>query len=325
MATAEKLQVKFPGEDVAKVEAEAETPNFSSMKKVDLLAFINEHDVPIEEPSKLKLAELRNQLAGLFGQFVPNVPSGLEPGNTIHEVVQEIGKIKTQKQALKELNAVQDQGNFALFRTGGILSKMKANDWKGEADDFFTFIESDAGMKKRKAQYAIGIYDKLVELDIPWSAASKLGWSKLRLIHAILDQDNVSDILKAVLPLKNLYEVTNFVRNWKTEEGKQINAPNGSTPITRLSFQVHEDQKDNIQAALKKAREEGDTKFDGMALEYMSLDFLAGGAKPKAKRMTAAEAINYAHKNTPKKNQEALCQSIIEAFTKCFPDAIEVE
>jgi hypothetical protein len=333
MASA-KLQVKFPGEEEAKAEA-AETPNFAKMTKADLLAFVDEHDVPIEDAAKLKLGELRNKVAGLFGQHVPKtktgktekkVTPGIEKGNTIHEVVAQIQKIKTQKEAINKLNAVQDEGNFALFRTGGILGKMKAKDWKGEADDFFEFVETELGMKKRKAQYAIGIYEKLVELDIPWNAANKLGWSKLRLIHAILDEDNVAEIMAKVLPLKNLFEVTNFVRDWKTKEGgKGINAKDGSTPITRLSFQVHEDQKETIQLALAKAKEEGNTEFDGPALEYVCLDYLASGAKPKPKRMTAAEAIAHAKKHTPKKHQQALCDSIIAAFTTAFPDAIEVE
>lgn len=314
-------QIEFPGDEEGE---EFEIPNFAKMKKAELLTFIESHDVPIEDPSSLKLADLRKALAGAFGQFVPESP-GLEDGNTLHDVVKQVQNIQTEAEAIAEVLSVQDQSNFSLFRIGGILSRMRAKGWMGEAEDFFDFVENTFAMKKRKAQYALAIYDKLVELDLPWDQASKLGWTKLRLLHTILDEENVNDLIAQVGTL-SVREVEQFVRDYKTTDGSNTGGgTDGDNAVKRMNFSVHEDQVENIQLAIDKAKEEGNTTFDGMALEYIALDFLNSGAKPKAKPMTVPEAIKAAKQVIDGKPEleEAMLTGIVKALTEAWPAMFE--
>jgi hypothetical protein len=60
--------------------------------------------------------------------------------------------------------------------------------------------------------------------------------------------------------------------------------------VTTKTFKVHEDQKEIIETALKKAREDGNTTFDTVALYYICQDFLGGQTPAQRLKQMGIEA-----------------------------------
>jgi hypothetical protein len=312
-----QLKVPFPQDEV-----ENDAIDFSSMKSAELDAFADDHEIEISGWSKMKVGDKKKALAAAFGQFLPT--SGVEDGNTIEETIAEIAKIETEEAALAEIANTFDNSNFSKFRIGGILSHMQANGWHGEAADTYALVEERVGMKQRSQQYAMAMYQKVVTLEIPWTLISKVGWSKFREIHTVLTDENYENLLTQVVDL-NHAEVIQFVKDYKANEATD---PSDTKKITRLAFAVHDDDKVNIQKMLAKAKEDSGTEFDGVALGYVALDFLAGGAKPVEKKPATVKQVMQgmfkAAANSPAKKREAL-MSILVALNAVVPDLIDVE
>ena len=85
-----------------------------------------------------------------------------------------------------------------------------------------------------------------------------------------------------------------------------------------MKFHVHEDQIVTITDALTKSKEAGDTKFDGPALEYVCLDYLAGpgaGAQ-KAAAIAAPPAVT-------SENVDDVLLNVIQTVHKETADPVE--
>jgi hypothetical protein len=116
------------------------------------------------------------------------------------------------------------------------------------------------------------------------------------------------------------------VKAWKKKEAAK--AANGSddteegetepTPeVTVKTFKVHADQKKTIDAALDKAKKASGTTVDTVALEFICLDYLAGGeTKPLDKQLAGLDlekAIAVFEKAFPQTSLEVTVEEEAEA------------
>ena len=263
-------------------DASFEIPDFEKMKVVDLKAFAQaELPVQAETLCKLKKAELIQALKNAFPHpdalDTPAV-TGFDPSDPIHEIVGEVQALASESDAIAYVYDLVDKNDFNFFKMGGALAEMLTHGWMGEYDDFGSMVEGEFGFKNRKALYLVSIYHAVVSCGASWDEVKKIGWSKLSILATSLTPDNYKAWFEKVADV-NFATARELVK----QKDDNKNPPAGSdadaesTPKTTLKFVVHEDQLENIHAALAKAKQVGNTEFDGPALDWICIDYLAGG------------------------------------------------
>lgn len=316
-------------------------PDFTKLKKAELVEFYTEHyadieaaDLAPEQFKKLKAPEMRTQLKAFFPDpealDSPEV-TGFDPNDVIHQTVAEVQAIETQDEAIEKILSAQDVSEFNFFVIGGVLASMQANSWGGEGESFYAFVLETFGYKIRKAQILIQVYHKLVGCGATWAEAKVVGWGKLAVIATHLEPENYKDWFKKAANATHL-ELAQLVKA-ANANGAPPDPNAESTPLKKLTFAIHEDQEETIQEAIQKAKELGDTTFDGQALELMSADFLAGDAaaasdgpveESQADAEESAGPVDlrklFESLTTASGNSDDAAQKILTAFDEVFGD-----
>jgi hypothetical protein len=218
---------------------------------------------------------------------------------------------------------IKDHSNarqFELFKLGGAIavaqvlfakSKSEFEDYK----NFREYVEKAHGIPYSKAMRAAQIYKKLVDLEIPWAAFENIGWTKVLILLDVVTEDNVKHwVAKAkemnVPSLKSLVEAEKQKGKTETEQGPKA--------VSTKSFQLHEDQKEVVNAALNKIKEESGTAFDAVALEYMAQSCLGGGTQFQ----NWDQALTYKIKHH--EDRLLLLHEVITRLEQLYPD-VEIE
>lgn len=198
-------------------------------------------------------------------------------------------KIESMDQAALEAHipSLIESVDFTYFELGLALSKYSEEGW-WKKDDYASFrdsIEDQFGLHYRKAMYLMNISNSLVEAEIPWVKVAGLGWTKLKEIADILTNENVDEWVEKIMgpPIMTLLQLQDVVKAIKVgsldADEPEIDL---ATSVTSISFKVHPDQKENIKAAVAKARGEAETEYDAVALDAICMNYMSGGnVKPK--------------------------------------------
>jgi hypothetical protein len=150
-------------------------------------------------------------------------------------------------------------------------------DW--EFESFADYCESELNMRERKAKYLISIYNKFViELNLPTDILLELQWSKAKELISVITEDNWPDLIDGLNDL-TMREVKEKVRGIKlgiADESGDDDSPPESDPITtRMSFNLSEEQANNIRIALDLAASMSGSDKTGNQLDLICSDFLA--------------------------------------------------
>ena len=279
----------------AEEQASMGIPDFEKMKVVDLRAFAQaELPVQAEALCKLKKAELIQALKNAFPHpdalDTPEV-TGFDPTDPIHATVAEVQALAGESGAIDYVYKRVDLNDFNFFQMGGALAEMLTHGWMGEYDDFGSMVEGEFGFKNRKALYLISIYHAIVSCGASWEEVKKIGWSKLGILATSLTPDNYKEWFAKVVDV-NFATTRELVKQKDVETlgPPGADATAESTPKTKMTFVLHEDQIENIKSALAKAKQIGNTEFDGPALDWICLDYLAGGSLMTPPLATVQEA-----------------------------------
>ena len=192
------------------------------------------------------------------------------PGDDlIADTIHQIENMK-EEEARQALLSLTDETEFGMFRIGGTLSVIQANQWFEPFATFKDYVENEAKMHYRKALHLVAIYNSLAESKVPWGKVKNLGWTKLKELAPILTLENVDEWVEIASgsTVLNLIELVRAAQN----KDKQITG--NSSPVVTKTFKLHTDQKATVEAALDKAREQANTDADTVALEFICLDFL---------------------------------------------------
>lgn len=317
------------------------TPDFSKMKKAELVAFYTEkynEDVigftlTIEEFSKLKVAEMKASLKTAFPDpdalDSPEI-TGFDPKDVINATVVEVQGLENEDAAVAYILERADQVQFTYFQIGGALAEIQSKGWFTDYDDFWTFVESTFGFGKRKAQYLTQIYHRVLSCEIAWDDFKDIGWTKLGIIAGRLTPENHKQWLGDIKGL-TFAEIRELVKDDDTSE----TGANSSLVTKKLSF--HKDQAELVEMAIDKAKKDGSTDSESVAVEYICTDYLAGpGTTPKdvAKSGSASEIIStedlkrvfetiVEQVGDAEAAVDAVMQAVDEAYTPHFP-AMEI-
>lgn len=315
----------FDEAENATEDASFEIPDFEKMKVVDLKAFAQaELPTQAEELCKLKKADLIIALKNAFPHpdalDTPAV-TGFDPLDPIHATVGEVQALASESEAIAYVYDLVDKNDFNFFKMGGALAEMLTKGWMGEYDDFGSMVEGEFGFKNRKALYLISIYHAIVTCGASWNEVKKIGWSKLGILATSLTPENYKAWFEKVVDIN--FATTRELVKQKDDTGSPppADANAESTPKMTLKFVVHEDQVENIKEALKKAKKVGNTEFDGPALDWICLDYLAGGSIAPAVAQAAqglteaAAAVDEAPDMTPGERVVSAVEALIASET----------
>lgn len=209
-------------------------------------------------------------------------------GNLIADTAADVEKL-TKTKALKEADVLAENIEANYFRLGGVLALIKAQTWFDGYESFAFYVFEKFGFKERKADYLIRIYDNLVTKQIPWEKVSILGWTKLKDLTDILTVDNVDEWVAKASTLTVLELQAAIAAKPAEDGGKTTNASDG---IEKMVFKFKSDQKTTVDAALNKAKAEGGTEHDTVAIEMICANFLSGGTLTNSSKPTMDVVLN---------------------------------
>ena len=188
----------------------------------------------------------------------------------------------TAEEALTQAAELNHESSYNAFKLGGVLAAIQTNGWHEHAgyESFGELVEDRFGFKYRKAAYLINIYLGLVESKVSWDKVKHLGWSKLIYLAPVISQENAEEWIARAekLTVKGLQD---YIKSLDSDEGPK--KPVEPSMTTTMSFKLHVDQKETVEAALEKAQKGTGSEYKAVALEMICLDFLQGGKAKAAK------------------------------------------
>ncbi len=196
------------------------------------------------------------------------------PPHPLQAVVDRVEALATETAAMARLDELRQQEGVTDFELGGALLMIRKNHWYGKHATFADLCEREFGFVVRKAQYLIAIYAFLVDAKVPWQEVERLGWTKLRMLCGKIEPDALAGwVSKAE-------EMTVVQLREALKQTTQIGGGGAtSSSVKTKTFRLHQDQAETLSAALERAKEDGSTDVDTVALDYICIEFLS--APPK--------------------------------------------
>lgn len=237
--------------------------------------------------------------------------------------------------------------DYNYYQLGGILTKMESEQWFGQVGEFKGYVDS-IGIGYRKAKYLQRLYTALLSAQVTWEQCAGIGWSKLRELSPVLTARNANKWLALARKLSHpdlVAAVQKALKDAKAREcakaegdtgegDSEETVPAGDSMVT-FKVKMFADQKDHLDAAIDKAKQESGTDSTGVALrqiaaEYLSLGDVQPGDHDTAEELgTSAEAVASASaeeksKKWTKKSLASLFkeldyEKVLEAFEVAFP------
>ena len=157
--------------------------------------------------------------------------------------------------ALKAAKALVERAEQTDFTLGGVLHNIHESgvfktlgfDGKRGFDDY---VEKTLDIASRKARYLMGNYAKFVLLGVDEARLNELGWSKVKELARIPDDDLKKDFDKLAKKAKESTrdELVDHIKSKYAvvTRGEQVK-------LTAFSFRLAEEEANNVTLALKEA------------------------------------------------------------------------
>jgi len=173
---------------------------------------------------------------------------------------------------------IQEDSEAAEFKMGGVLARLQSNPaWFKEVgfENFADYVQTQMGIGYRKAMHQIEIYKKLLELDVSWSEFAGIGWTKVLKLLPVVTKQNVAEWVEKAKAMNALSLQNHVDAALKPDTAKNNGEP---SEVKTKTFKLHPDQLEIVGAALQKAKKEGNTEVDSVALELMSQSYMGQGS-----------------------------------------------
>lgn len=325
-------------DDTTEGEAEAAVPSVAEIKEMKSKALEKLHATLPEALDGWEALSNKEKRKALIEALHDEVPEEKSKKKKASDEDEEEVTVKKQRKvdinsksaierAIAEVQALDEselhstiiklleEGDMNDFKLGGMLASIDASKFYGEYESFRDFVEAELQIGYRKARYLIEIYNDVVESDVPFKKLDKIGWTKLKEVSKIINSENVDEWVEKAGSMNTL-TLAEEVKNYMRGDVSDVSKKTTSNDIATLSFKLHKEQRENVEAAIDKALEEGGTDSKAVAVEYMALEYLAGGKKkpPTMKEVFA---------NLKKKHGDddnAAYDEMRKIWNKQFPD-----
>jgi hypothetical protein len=205
---------------------------------------------------------------------------------------------------------------FDRFKLGGAIEVARVLFAKSHSEfadykNFREYVENHGLCYSNAMRYGT-IYRKLVDLDIPWSAFEAIGWTKVLILLDVVTKDNIKAWVAKAKEM-NFHSLEALVKAEK-QMGK-AGIEQKPKAITTKTFKLHQDQKEIVEDALAKAREETGSVFETVNLEAICQSYLGDGLKFS----NWEQALSYAKKQV--NNDPAFYATVREFIDLLCPTA----
>ncbi|MDH5184459.1 MAG: hypothetical protein OEX12_11280 [Gammaproteobacteria bacterium] len=233
------------------------------------------------------------------------------PADLIIDTAKEVETID-MKSALALVPELQDKTDYNNFKLGGLLSRIQEEEWYMQAGvaNLKEYIETVLGLGYRKSAYLIQIYNDLVNSGVSWDQVKVLGWTKLRDVSPHLNKDNVEHWIKVAEPL-TVMQLQEYLKAQKNSGDPDGSGSTQTSDVSTMTFKVHSDQREIIDAAIEKAKEVGNTEFATVALQNICEQYVAGST---GKKSATLEQLM----------QDAGWEQVLGKFGELYPD-VDIE
>jgi hypothetical protein len=223
----------------------------------------------------------------------------------IAKVIAAVDKINSRAAAEESIRDLLDQNGFNKFKLGGFLLKLRMNPewWNDSYSTYSAYVESTFGFSSEKAARAIRLYKKLLILGLPWSAFAGIGWIKVDILLRIVTKENVAEWVEKAKAMNALSLRATI------QQQLQHPAPAGAlaSDVKTFTLKLHPDQKEIIDAAVEKAKQEVPTGVDAVAFTAIAQSYLGAGISFTDWEQALAYAAQHAEQPV-----ELICEVIAE-------------
>jgi hypothetical protein len=137
-------------------------------------------------------------------------------------------------------------------------------------DSFQEYCQEELGIQYRRAKYYVSIADTVKKLGIEWEEIEDIGWTKMRVLLPIIEEDPKGWItLAEAHPVRELEAMVKDAKDLGIDITSQ-----GDEKVISLSLKMTQSQADIIFSALDKAKEAIESESNEMALEQISYDYV---------------------------------------------------
>jgi hypothetical protein len=230
-----------------------------------------------------------------------------------------IEKIKDRGTLEEEIRVIIDETAVDEFALGGMLAKAQATPewWNQHYQSFRDYVEAVSGVKYRKAMYCIEMYIALLKMDRPWAAFQGIGWTKILALTRIVTKETPEDQFIGWINDAKLLSVEALkakIENALKPEAEK--KPEAETDVKSMTFKLHSDQREVVEAALEVAMKAVNTDTKAVGLEAMAQSYMGTGLAFKG----WLEALTYARKHSD--DPLVFAQTVIETLEKLCPEVL---
>lgn len=156
--------------------------------------------------------------------------------------------------------------------------------------NFQEYVESDLGFKYRKANYLVNIWSWYTEnvhredvIDAIWN---EIGWTKAKELVGVITDENADHWLQRARELSAV-QLAEEARKYLQLEGGDDGSgkSSGGDGFKSMSFKLAEDQKENVDEALKLAEAMSGSDKKGHNLDLICTNFMATNADSLARNV----------------------------------------
>ena len=217
----------------------------------------------------------------------PQVPIQHSEEDEHEAIVHKIGNYK-KDEALARFDELEGHHDQTYFEIGGVLSVIRNNKFYEPHESFSDWRKAQTSMSHGKANALVQIYDGIANSDLKWKDVEGIGWTKLREIASVLTKENAQDWVK--LAAEN--SKADLIKLVKAQKAGTTGSEGGAVGRTQTkTFKLHADQKEIVEQAISKAKEQSGTEFDTVALEYVCMDFMNSESLPKKLKYLTKEKL----------------------------------
>lgn len=161
-------------------------------------------------------------------------------------------------------------------------------------EKFDHYCEAELPWKARSAKYLIDVFDKANLLNLPKERITKIGWTKMKEVVAILSKEMAEDVIDEWLTFAENNKTVDVISEVKKHRRRTRTSSSDNTGEGQMvwKLRMNESEANIITDGLNEAKALCDTTNDVVALEMIVQDWMEmKGNRPS--RATVEDAIQY--------------------------------
>jgi hypothetical protein len=203
------------------------------------------------------------------------VPQFVE--GAFHQIVADVAGLSAQDSDTN-LRQIEDNLEYEHLRMGILLAHIQHSEHYITLgyDNMREYLTAHTGLHYRKAMFLISNAKAVQEIGIEAKELKGVSWSALRYIVQVMTPENYKQWLEAAASSTHV-SLIEQIRAYNAKQAGALPPPTTEgedkpKPQSKL-FNLYPDQKESVNAAIEKAKAEGNVESTGAALDLICASF----------------------------------------------------